>query len=279
MEGGATGPDDDVVAESLENIGATVMGRHMFGGGDGPLGRRALERVVGRRSPLPHAGLRDHPPPARAARDAGRDDLPLRHRRHRGRARAGHGRGRRAGTSRWAAAPTSRGSTSAAGLIDEMEIHVVPLLLGGGARLFDDLEGRYGRARARARHRLAVGHPLPVPPLRLTVCETRTAGSEGAPAKTAGRMQRRRLQRSAPAALVAVAVASVLIHAASGPAEAARPSPRAEAGVLMVGSHGPAVRALQRELRRRGLRVRVDGGSAPGPGARWPGSSGAPGCG
>ncbi len=72
-------------------------------------------------------------------------------------------------------------------------------------------------------------------------------------------MQRRRLQRSAPAALVAVAVASVLIHASSAPAEAVRPSPRAEAGVLMVGSHGPAVRALQRELRRRGLRVRVDG--------------------
>jgi peptidoglycan hydrolase-like protein with peptidoglycan-binding domain len=72
-------------------------------------------------------------------------------------------------------------------------------------------------------------------------------------------MQRRRLQRSVPAALVAVAVASVLIHAASGAAEAARPSPRAEAGVLMVGSHGPAVRALQRELRRRGLRVGVDG--------------------
>ena len=26
-----------------------------------------------------------------------------------------------------------------AGLVDEMEIHVVPLLLGGGERLFDDL--------------------------------------------------------------------------------------------------------------------------------------------
>ena len=70
-------------------------------------------------------------------------------------------------------------------------------------------------------------------------------------------MQRRRLQRSAPAVLVAAA--ALLLVAASGSAEAARPSPRAEAGVLTVGSHGPAVRALQRELRRRGLRVRVDG--------------------
>jgi len=29
----------------------------------------------------------------------------------------------------------------AAGLIDEMELHVVPLLLGGGERLFDSLGG------------------------------------------------------------------------------------------------------------------------------------------
>ena len=38
MEGGATGPDDDIAAEYFQNIGATIMGRHMFGGGDGPWG-------------------------------------------------------------------------------------------------------------------------------------------------------------------------------------------------------------------------------------------------
>jgi dihydrofolate reductase len=36
MEGGTTGPDDGIVAESLQNIGATIMGRHMFDGGYGP---------------------------------------------------------------------------------------------------------------------------------------------------------------------------------------------------------------------------------------------------
>jgi dihydrofolate reductase len=34
--GGATGPSDDVVRERMSNMGAVVMGRHMFGGGHGP---------------------------------------------------------------------------------------------------------------------------------------------------------------------------------------------------------------------------------------------------
>src|SRR5439155_12742873 len=38
MEGGTAGPDDAIVAEMFENIGATIMGRHMFGGGTGPWG-------------------------------------------------------------------------------------------------------------------------------------------------------------------------------------------------------------------------------------------------
>jgi len=38
MERGSTGPDEAVAAESLQNIGATIMGRNMFGGGPGPWG-------------------------------------------------------------------------------------------------------------------------------------------------------------------------------------------------------------------------------------------------
>src|SRR5688572_5368939 len=34
--GGETGPDNDVMKESVANIGAVIMGRRMFSGGDGP---------------------------------------------------------------------------------------------------------------------------------------------------------------------------------------------------------------------------------------------------
>src|SRR5262245_3647560 len=35
QEGGETGPSDDVMRETRANLGATIMGRHMFGGGPG----------------------------------------------------------------------------------------------------------------------------------------------------------------------------------------------------------------------------------------------------
>ena len=49
-----------VVRESRENIGATIMGRKMFGGG--PPGGQYLEGLVGGRSALSSPGLRPHPP-------------------------------------------------------------------------------------------------------------------------------------------------------------------------------------------------------------------------
>jgi peptidoglycan hydrolase-like protein with peptidoglycan-binding domain len=60
------------------------------------------------------------------------------------------------------------------------------------------------------------------------------------------------------AALAAALLLAVVVAGqASGRAAAAPPA--TEPGVLAVGSRGPAVRALQRELRSRGFRVTVDG--------------------
>ena len=39
MEGGEVNASTELAEESHENIGATVMGRNMFGGGPGPWGR------------------------------------------------------------------------------------------------------------------------------------------------------------------------------------------------------------------------------------------------
>ena len=63
-EGGEVNASTPVVEERLENVGATIMGRNMFGGGPGPWGDGPLERLVGRRPAVPHAGLRPHPPRA-----------------------------------------------------------------------------------------------------------------------------------------------------------------------------------------------------------------------
>ena len=62
-----------------------------------PLGRRAVDGLVGRRPALPPPRLRPHPSPARSRRDGGRDHVPLRHRRHRVRARTGEEGRRRQG--------------------------------------------------------------------------------------------------------------------------------------------------------------------------------------
>lgn len=139
--GGTTGPDDAVAAESLQNIGATIMGRHMFGGGDGPWGgnpwkgwwgenppfhapvfvlthhaRNSLEMEGGTTFHFVTEGI--HAALERAEKAAGGKDINL-----------GGG------------ADVAQQYLKA-GLIDEMEIHVVPVLLGGGARLFDNADGR-----------------------------------------------------------------------------------------------------------------------------------------
>ncbi len=74
-------------------------------------------------------------------------------------------------------------------------------------------------------------------------------------------MRARSLQRGVVAAAV-VAVAA-LAQPGTAPAQSQVP-PGAESGVLMPGARGPVVRSLQRELRRRGIPVAVDGRYGPG---------------
>ena len=141
MEGGSTGPDDAIAAESLQNVGATIMGRHMFGGGDGPWGDNPWNGWWGENPPFhtPVFVLTHHP----------RDPLEM----QRGTTFHFVTEGIHAALNKARAAAKGKdvnlggGADVAqqylkAGLIDDMEIHVVPLLLGDGARLFDKTDGR-----------------------------------------------------------------------------------------------------------------------------------------
>ncbi len=78
-EGGEVNASTPMAEEILGNVGATIMGRNMFGGGPGPGGRRSLEGLLGRQSALLPPGLRSHAPSAHAARNGGRNDVPFCH--------------------------------------------------------------------------------------------------------------------------------------------------------------------------------------------------------
>jgi dihydrofolate reductase len=139
QEGGEVNASTEVVEQSLENLGATVMGRNMFGGkgpwGDDPWdgwwgddppfhmpvfivthhAREPATKKGGTTFTFVTDGIESAFEQAREA--AGGKDVGL-----------------------------SGGANIAqqylkAGLIDEMQIHLVPVLLGDGARLFDNLGG------------------------------------------------------------------------------------------------------------------------------------------
>jgi len=139
-EGGEANPSSAVIEEALDNVGATVMGRNMFGGGPGPWGEPLWNGWWGeeppfhtpvfvlthhRREPLEMQGgtsftfVSDgiESALAQAKQAAGGKDVSL-----------GGG------------ADAVR-QYLAAGLLDELQLNVVPVLLGGGTRLFDNLDG------------------------------------------------------------------------------------------------------------------------------------------
>ncbi|HEX3910221.1 MAG TPA: dihydrofolate reductase family protein [Solirubrobacteraceae bacterium] len=135
-EGGVVNASTTVVEESLANVGAILMGRNMFGGGPGPWGEQPWDGWWGDDPPfhVPVFVLTNHAREplkkeggttfhfvtdgvesalAQAVEAAGGQDVAL----------AG-------------GADVARQYLSG-GLIDELRLDVVPVLLGGGTRLFD----------------------------------------------------------------------------------------------------------------------------------------------
>ena len=138
MEGGQVNESSTVIDESVENVGATLMGRNMFGGGPGPWGADPWGGWWGDeppfRTPVFVVTHHDREPLVKgettftfvtdgvdaaleqAKRAAGDQDV-------------------------WIGGGADIAQQClAASAVDEMELHVVPVILGGGARLLDNLE-------------------------------------------------------------------------------------------------------------------------------------------
>jgi len=137
-EGGEVNASSEIIERAMENIGAVIMGRKMFGGGPGPWGEDPWTGWWGddppfhvpvfvithhEREPLPMAGgttfyfvtegIEAALEQAREA--AGGQDVKL---------------------SGGAAAAQQY---MAAGLVDEIQLNIAPVLLGGGERLFENV--------------------------------------------------------------------------------------------------------------------------------------------
>jgi dihydrofolate reductase len=137
-EGGEENDSNPIVEGWFENIGATVMGRNMFGGGPGPWGADAWTGFWGENPPYHHPVfvLNHHP----------REPLEMQggttfHLDTDG-VRFAFDKAKEAAAGKdvsLGGGATAVQQYLAAGSLDERFISVVPVLLRDGARLFDDL--------------------------------------------------------------------------------------------------------------------------------------------
>jgi dihydrofolate reductase len=146
LEGGVVNESTAVMEDELVNIGATIMGRNMFGGGRGPWSdSNPWNGWWGRNPPFGHPvfvlthhareplmmeggtsftfvtdGIESALDQARLA--AGGKDVAL------------------------AGGANAAQQYLKAGLVDEMQLHLAPVLLGGGERLFDSVNALHSLA-------------------------------------------------------------------------------------------------------------------------------------
>ena len=140
MDGGETGVDDGFVAEGFEGIGATIMGRNMFGPIRGPWGDDEWTGWWGDNPPYHHpVFVLTHHPRAPITMQGGTTFYFV-------------DRGIEAALEQ--AFEAAKGSDVRlgggastiqqylrAGMIDEIHVAIVPILLGRGERLFENLDG------------------------------------------------------------------------------------------------------------------------------------------
>ncbi|MFC9437231.1 dihydrofolate reductase family protein [Nocardia sp. NPDC057030] len=137
-EGGETGIDDDFVKSGDLGIGATIMGRNMFGPIRGEWQDEEWKGWWGDNPPYHHDTfvMTHHPrqslPMAGGTTFHFVDDTPEEVLRQA--VKAADGKDVRLGGGSSVVRQFLR-----AGLVDEMHLAVVPILLGGGERLYDDL--------------------------------------------------------------------------------------------------------------------------------------------
>jgi dihydrofolate reductase len=136
-EGGEVNPSTPVMEEAFENVGAVIMGRNMFGG-EGPWGDDPWNGWWGDDPPfhMPVFVLTHHErePLVLGSTTFVFVSAGIEAALEQAKAAAGDKNVAVAGGA------NAFQQFLAAGLIDELTIHVVPLLLGGGTRLFGDLE-------------------------------------------------------------------------------------------------------------------------------------------
>jgi dihydrofolate reductase len=140
MQDGETGIDNDFIARGDVGIGATIMGRNMFGPIRGPWGSEHWTGWWGDNPPYHHPVFvlthHPHPPITLAGGTTIRfvdDGIEAALERA---LDAANGQDVRLGGGVATIQQYLR-----AGLVDELDVAIVPILLGRGERLFDNLDG------------------------------------------------------------------------------------------------------------------------------------------
>jgi dihydrofolate reductase len=155
-EGGEVNASTPVMEEALANVGAEIMGRGKFGGGPGPWGDDPWRGWWGENPPfhMPVFVLTHHARDPLTLSDTtftfvtGGIELALEQA-----AEAAAGKDVTVGGG-----ADVINQYLAAGLVDELELHVVPLVLGGGARLFEGIGPKLALEQVRVVEAPGVTH-------------------------------------------------------------------------------------------------------------------------